>query len=536
MRMIKKNQKRLMVMSIVLFMICAMALGYAALSASLKINGIGTISTSWDILFTRIEEKSSRGVSSNQSEITDKLTATFDVNIDAPGNFIEYNVTLKNNGNIDAVIESIGGIVEANGEAPTGIQFGIRGIRIGDDLLAGSEKTFIVRAEIPTSETVLPTGSKVLELKVNVRQKDIDSSGLVTTFKDCFQTNEAGDTITKYLCGKNNTNGYSEILDVTIPSEIDGKAITAIGPSAFQNQKITTVKFPVTITKIENLAFHSNLLTTVEIPESVTVISTGAFGSNHLTRVSLPSTLTSIGDSAFLNNKLATLTIPDQVTSISSNAFAANLLTSITIPSSVRSLGSSVFANNQMPDDQAFIYNRKGDGSEDKTSLNSYAGRKRDHVVIPSQVKKLGISSLANCSIERVTLPPNLLVIESLALLNNKLTEISLPDTLQEIASLGFSTNELELLVIPASVSVIGERTFQNNHLQQVEFKGDVPNRLGYTIFDASLGEMSHAIKVPAGTLEQYKTAEGSAGGLLYSPSKTWFGQDDHDLLNASYE
>ena len=47
---------------------------------------------------------------------------------------------------------------------------------------------------------------------------------------------------------------------------------------------------------------------------------------------------------------------------------------------------------------------------------------------------------------------------------------------------------------------------------------------------------MSHAIKVPAGTLEQYKTAEGSAGGLLYSPSKTWFGQDDHDLLNAFYE
>jgi hypothetical protein len=116
MRMVKKNQKRLMVMSVALFIICAMALGYAALSSSLKISGTGTISANWDILFTRIEEASKKGATSNESVITDKLTATFDVNIEAPGNFIEYNVTLKNNGNIDAVIESIGGIVEANGD------------------------------------------------------------------------------------------------------------------------------------------------------------------------------------------------------------------------------------------------------------------------------------------------------------------------------------------------------------------------------------------------------------------------------------
>ena len=257
MRNAVKKRKRLLAISVAMFMICGMALGYAALSSSLKISGTGTISTNWDILFTKIEEKGSKGASSNQSEIIDKLTATFDVSIEAPGNFIEYNVTLKNNGNIDAVIESVTGIVEANREAPTGIQFKVSGIRIGDDLLAGSEKTFIVRAEIPGGETTLPSGTKTLDLKVNVRQKDIDSSGLVTTFKDCFQTNEVGDTITKYLCGKENTNGYSEIFDVNIPRELNGRTITKIGAIVFFNMGLTSVTIPSTVTEIHGTSFCS---------------------------------------------------------------------------------------------------------------------------------------------------------------------------------------------------------------------------------------------------------------------------------------
>ncbi|MCI8445210.1 MAG: hypothetical protein HFG15_02110, partial [Bacilli bacterium] len=52
--MIKKNRKRLVILSVALFMICGVALGYAALSSSIKINGTGTISTNWDILFTNI--------------------------------------------------------------------------------------------------------------------------------------------------------------------------------------------------------------------------------------------------------------------------------------------------------------------------------------------------------------------------------------------------------------------------------------------------------------------------------------------------
>ena len=465
MRMIKKNQKRLMVMSIVLFMICAMALGYAALSSSLKISGTGTISANWDILFTRIEEASKKGATSNESVITDKLTATFDVNIEAPGNFIEYNVTLKNNGNIDAVIESIGGIVEANGEAPRGIQFGIRGIRIGDDLLAGAEKTFVIRAEIPVGETNLPTGTKSLDLKVNVRQKDIDSSGIVTTFKDCFRTNEAGDTITEYLCGEGNTNGYSEILDITVPNEIDGKTITTLGFQSFYNKEIRSVILPSTLTTINGQAFYINFLQTITIPNSVTTI----------------------GDHAFTNNRL----------------------TEITIPKSVTHLGVSAFRMNQMVGENAFIYHRNSDGTEDKTKLNSYAGANRDHVIIPSQVTTIGNAAFLNIECQTVTLPSQLTTIEYSAFVNNR----------------------LQTLVLPATVNNIGYRAFADNQLTQIEFQGANPI-VDHAIFANNSQLTANTIKVPNGTLERYKNVTSGP----YTPSQVWFGSRDESLLDAFYE
>ncbi len=492
MRKVKKNQKRLLVISIVLFMICAMVLGYAALSSSLKIDGTGTISANWDILFTGIEEGSKKGATSNESVITDKLTATFDVNIEAPGNFIEYNVTLKNNGNIDAVIESVEGIREANREAPTGIQFGIQGLRIGDDLLAGSEKTFIVRAEIPSNETTLPRGTKTVNLKVNVRQKDIDSSGLVTTFKDCFQMNEAGDTLVKYLCGKENTTGYSEILDVTIPREIDGVMITKIGDNAFDNNMITSVNFPDTITEI--------------------------------------------GVSAFFNNRLTSIHIPNSVKIIQHNAFINNLLTEIEIPNSVTYIGVTAFRNNQMSGASAFIYNRNGDGTEDKTSLNSYAGADCGHIVLPVEIKHIGSYAFNGIKCQSIVFPEGLETIGNTAFNGTRLTTITLPNSVNYIGSYAFLHNSLTEVVLPSSLASLGVEAFRGNQLTHVVFQGTVPGSLGNDIFKNNPGLVHNTIQVSSGNLTRYKKAQGRNNSILYSPSQTWFGSDDTSLLDAFYE
>ena len=168
--------------------------------------------------------------------------------------------------------------------------------------------------------------------------------------------------ITKYI--------NNDILDVVIPSDINGKKVVAIGNDAFRNlgltnivipnsitnigisafrqNKLTSVTIPDSVTSIGDYAFKNNQLTSVTIPDSVTSIGKSAFSSNQLTSVTIPNSVTSIGDSAFSSNQLTSVTIPDSVTSIGKSAFSSNQLTSVTIPNSVTSIGDSAFSSNQL--------------------------------------------------------------------------------------------------------------------------------------------------------------------------------------------
>ena len=141
--------------------------------------------------------------------------------------------------------------------------------------------------------------------------------------------------ITKYI--------NNDILDVVIPSNINGKQVVAIGNDAFRNLGLTNIVIPNSITNIGISAFRENYLTSVTIPDSVTSIGDYAFGENQLTSITIPDSVTSIGDWAFRKNQLTSVTIPNSVTSIGLSAFYGNKLTSVVIPNSVTSIGSGAF-------------------------------------------------------------------------------------------------------------------------------------------------------------------------------------------------
>ena len=87
----------------------------------------------------------------------------------------------------------------------------------------------------------------------------------------CFDFNSG--TITNYKKG-----AYSECgNNVTIPSTIGGKSVTAIGDNAFKEKAITSVVIPNSVRDIGQYAFHNNQLTSVTIPNSVTSIGNNAF-------------------------------------------------------------------------------------------------------------------------------------------------------------------------------------------------------------------------------------------------------------------
>ena len=184
---------------------------------------------------------------------------------------------------------------------------------------------------------------KVIKLVIGDYEYNLDESGKITEKKyeeqvleetplRCFDYEEKEDgtmIITGYKCGgyyEVRVYGWSdmcdhtgevdgEIMDVVIPSKIDGKAVTAIGRSAFmskgcitgmygiegQNARINSVIIPNSVTEIYDEAFHENSLTYIEIPSSVISIGNQAFLNNELERVKInaPKSQITIDNYAF---------------------------------------------------------------------------------------------------------------------------------------------------------------------------------------------------------------------------------------------
>lgn len=264
--------------------------------------------------------------------------------------------------------------------------------------------------------------------------------------------------------------------DLTIPSEIDGYAVTAIGKEAFEGcDQLTTIHLPSSLTTIGNYAFaHCSALLSIVIPDGVTEIGYRAFdecsslvsivipsgvsviGSYtfyqciSLTSVTIPNTVTTIGDSAFAYcSSLTSVTIPDSVTTIEYSAFhSCNRLISVTIGDGVTTIGGS-----------AFSY---------CTSLTS--------VTIPDSVTTIEYTAFARCnSLSSVTIGDGVLAIASTAFLDNtSLIAINVKEGNAHYASQDgvlFNKDKTELLtypcgkegayIVPDSVINIGQYAFR---------------------------------------------------------------------------
>ena len=173
--------------------------------------------------------------------------------------------------------------------------------------------------------------------------------------------------------------------NLTIPDQLDGHPVAAIGDSAFSFcSSLTSVSIPDSVTEIganpfsycdnltkiivspdhPSLAVIDGVLfskpdkrlicypagkqgTAYQIPSGIQIIGEDAFYEcSSLTSVSIPDSVTAIGDDTFYGcSSLTSISIPDSVTAIGDETFyRCSSLTSVSIPDSVTAIGDGAFS------------------------------------------------------------------------------------------------------------------------------------------------------------------------------------------------
>lgn len=166
------NNKTKNILLIILFLaIIGIAIGYAALAQLLTINGTANITASWNVRIASIKEGTLNGAISKTAAVVngDKLSASFDVNLQYPGSSATYIVTVENVGTINATLESITGIETANALEPTEITYSINAVE-NDRLDSGATKEYIVTVTWNDSNTIPTTTTKSATITLNYVQ------------------------------------------------------------------------------------------------------------------------------------------------------------------------------------------------------------------------------------------------------------------------------------------------------------------------------------------------------------------------------
>ena len=464
--MVDKKKKKMVITTLVCVLVF-IAVGYALLTQAIKVGVEGTLNGVWDVYISDIKLKNSTGRAQelNPAYVSNKVNANFEVDLYMPGDSVEYEVTVKNDGNIDATLRTITTNATNTNED---IRF-THTIKQGEVLKKESEAKFTFKIVFDERATTLPTNSDPIEVTMKLDYLQNTGNSLyvptnITTDNTCFSYNASG-VITKY--------DYSCGNEVSIPESIEGVNINSIANNAFvasDNTKplqsinmenasyLTTFTFsdftnlkyatlPKTLVEIPQKAFFNCPLTTINLPDTVEKIDNYAFKVTSLSgSLYLPKSLKTIGVGAFDSLKLTgTLTIPDSVTTISNEAFYNNKFTKLVIGqnSSLTTIGNNAFRNNQIS----------------------------NAIALPKSVITIGNNTFCNNSISKLALNYGLKSIGNYAFGTNKITgTINIPVTVEKIDAQAFKSNQIEAVIFNknSALTTLGSYAFAQNKISNV--------------------------------------------------------------------
>ena len=131
-----------------------MGVGYAAFQSQLKISGTSNIGSNFLVKITNIEVSNIVGGAADKEEVTTHTdtTATFGTTLQSPGDSITYDITIENQGTIDAILKTITKTDTSN----SAILFTTSGVNEGDPLNEGELATMQVTVTYNPAVTSQP--------------------------------------------------------------------------------------------------------------------------------------------------------------------------------------------------------------------------------------------------------------------------------------------------------------------------------------------------------------------------------------------
>lgn len=138
------------IIGVLLVVVLLMSIGFAASATRLNVTSKATVGGKWDVRIISLERISgTAGAVEDETESPvgfTSTTATFNLTMAQPGDYAVYEITVKNQGTIDATLTDIRETLMENGTSA--INYTVtpaEGSTKGSDLAAGTEHKFSVR-------------------------------------------------------------------------------------------------------------------------------------------------------------------------------------------------------------------------------------------------------------------------------------------------------------------------------------------------------------------------------------------------------
>ncbi len=554
----RDRKKRNIIIGSLCCLLIIMGIGYAVLSQTLNISGTANMRGTWDIKITDISEASRTGRADPGTPTISSsgVSASFEANLWMPGDSITYNITVNNNGNIDAALKELVPSVE-NGVQQ--VKFSNNAVQ-GKVLRQNESYTFQVSVVFDENATEIPQDSKTNPPKYTISLTFVQYTGNSlytptneTTDNSCFVINTEGEiTGYDYNCG----------TVVTVPAEIDGIQVKSIARNAFSDADSFNVwsyskEESATLTKTyyifkdqnaRSLFLEINGMTQEELDAMAESDNTYNYlkGDSALNGVDL-GTLdgkyfiyrsangeNAIDEAGSIPITELDLSHADNLESIDFD-YAPNLkrlnlntASAITFKSFSRkgygpltyALGESTVGELEELIINADVFNSTKEvqvSSSSTMPVFSYTHIKKliildgkeSHVLKETNTDEYGLFLTSGPGIETVIIDDGITELASTSLGGQKIKNITLPGTLTTIGNDTFDYNQLTSLTIPTSVKTIGKSAFLNNQLTSLTIPASVETLGNY----AFSGNQLTSLTIPA-SVETIGTSAFSANQL----------------------